>query len=222
MFIVYASTLSSAIGVNPFQSPLECFEYHNGACNKPEIYNAKLKNGQTLGTLVESKVKENVSKTSNNDFLEEIKETIMENLPDNYKTDENIKEALAIPQKVMGVEREKNIADKLNINKNNKPISKTIYTRNGSVYLVGRLDGKKIIDGVIVEIKNRTRHLYRHIFPSEMCQLYAYMFLTGSKEIIHMECYDGEINETLVTWDDKYWEGILEGLEKYTETFLKV
>lgn len=220
MFILHASSLASAIGRNPFQSPSECFEYHNKKeskyGNKPEIYDKKLKDGQKLETLVETIKKEINEKVvrDDNKFIEEIQNTLREKCPK-----EIVREAITIPQKIMGVEREKIIVNKLDIIQSDKPIGKNINTKYGRIFLVGRLDGKKKKDGKIVEIKNRTRRLFNRIYPSEMCQLYAYMFLTNNKQIIHIECYNGEIRETLVEWNDKYWQGILEDLEIYTKNF---
>lgn len=220
MVILHASTLASAIGRNPYQTPAECFEYHNKKeskfGNKPDIYNKKLKDGKKIESLVKTIKKEIIEKVveDDNKFIEKIQNTIRERCPK-----EILKEAMTIPQKIMGIEREKIIVKKLDIIQSNKPIGKNINTKNGCIFLVGRIDGKKQKNGKIVEIKNRTRRLFNRIYPNEMCQLYAYMFLTNSKQIIHIECYNGDLRETLVEWDDNYWQCILEDLELYTKKF---
>ena len=68
----------------------------------------------------------------------------------------------------------------------------------------------------VVETKNRTRRLFNMIPDYEKVQLNAYMFMTGKKKAIHIECYNDQQNQTEYGFDKLFWEDCLDKVINFT------
>ena len=74
------------------------------------------------------------------------------------------------------------------------------------VVLVGKVDG--FCDGKVVEVKNRQKRFFTQIPAYEKVQLLAYMFLTGTLEAEHVECFDQQLKSRRVEFDQEEFQQI--------------
>jgi hypothetical protein len=63
-------------------------------------------------------------------------------------------------------------------------------------------DGSK----VLVEIKNRTKKLFRAVYPSENIQMQTYMQMLNLNRAKLVEQFNNETNTMIVERDDDYWQ----------------
>ena len=89
--------------------------------------------------------------------------------------------------------------------------------RDGSlrVHLRGRVDG--LLDGRVVEAKQRRARLFGCVPAYERVQLHCYMFLTSTTSSTLRETFDDQCAEHEVRFDDEFWEECVEKLGRYVE-----
>ena len=88
--------------------------------------------------------------------------------------------------------------------------------------LCGRIDRIQIEDDgskTLIEIKNRTRGLFRYLRKYEAIQVQTYLQLTGLTNAQLVECYDEDIHKMSLTRNDSLWfDEILPKLENFCKT----
>tara|TARA_B110000037_G_C17112684_1_gene502531 strand:- start:753 stop:1793 length:1041 start_codon:yes stop_codon:yes gene_type:complete len=138
------------------------------------------------------------------------------------KEKELIKKSVnSVSNKRYGTEREKSTVEYLynkhnvNVIINKKYFKKSFYkTYNTTFKFVGEIDGM-LEDGTIIEIKNRTKRLFKRVYNYEKDQLYVYMYLLQKDECILVEQYNNLINDILVKLDNKYMNNLLNKLKLF-------
>ena len=98
-------------------------------------------------------------------------------------------------------------------------IDKSIVRKNyGCFSLTGAVDGF-IDDDCVLEIKNRTRRLFKKIPQYEQVQLQAYMHNFGKKKAILLECKKNidefAMNSMTLNIDEELWSRILDKTHKF-------
>jgi hypothetical protein len=84
--------------------------------------------------------------------------------------------------------------------------NKTRYVIVGKIDRVEYLpDGSK----VLVEIKNRTRKLFRAVYPSENIQIQTYLKMLDLDRAKLIEQFNNETNTMIVERDDDFWEDVI-------------
>ena len=84
------------------------------------------------------------------------------------------------------------------------------------VVLVGRVDGWDSERRRVVELKCRQNRLFGAVPLYEKVQLMVYMFLTDTREITHIESFQGDENVVDIDWNQERWEEIEEKLQRGT------
>ena len=105
--------------------------------------------------------------------------------------------------------------------RNSKMYNKILYDSPDGKYCInirGKVDG--ITGSSIVETKNRSKRLFNKIPKYELVQIEAYMFLTGLKKAIHIECYDDAQNKTEYDHSPDFWEKCCEKIINYVSKLL--
>ena len=77
--------------------------------------------------------------------------------------------------------------------------------------LFGKVDGIAD-DGRPIEIKNRQNKLFRRLWPSELVQIYVYMFMTGQPKALFIETYADERYEEVIEFDHHVWNEMVRGI----------
>lgn len=96
-----------------------------------------------------------------------------------------------------------------------------LFSTNGNIswYIIGKLDGITEDDSTIIEIKNRTKALFKTIVEYEKIQMTTYMKLFQKQKCNLVECLDSPkgkiINVIPVQYNEIYWTMIDSGLTKY-------
>jgi hypothetical protein len=78
--------------------------------------------------------------------------------------------------------------------------------------IVGKIDRVEYLpDGskVLVEIKNRTRKLFRAVYPSENIQIQTYLKMLDLDRAKLIEQFNNETNTMIVERDDDFWEDVI-------------
>ena len=94
-------------------------------------------------------------------------------------------------------------------------IGDTVYT------IVGRIDRYYVDDDgnkVLVEIKNRTKGLFKRVRDYEGIQVQTYMAMTGMTKAKLVEQYNDEVMSHDVVKDDLWWAEIIKSLEGFCRT----
>jgi hypothetical protein len=93
--------------------------------------------------------------------------------------------------------------------------------------IVGRIDRiETLIDEtgaeqkILIEIKNRTKKLFKTLFERENIQVQTYLQLTKLTSAKLVEQYNDEINTICIEKDDNYWDNIvLPALIEFCQNF---
>ena len=93
---------------------------------------------------------------------------------------------------------------------------KPYYINRDNYCICGKIDGITE-DGVLIEIKNRESKLYYELYEREKIQLMIYMKMLGVNVCKLVERCNGEQNEIIVEYDDKYFNNILDQLNSVAD-----
>lgn len=106
----------------------------------------------------------------------------------------------------------------INVIENQKCVRKLFITSgNVSWYVIGKVDGLTEDGTTIIEIKNRTKNLFKTIVDYEKIQMMTYMKLFRKQKCNLVECLDKKINVIELQYDDKFWNMIDIHLQKYVK-----
>ena len=84
------------------------------------------------------------------------------------------------------------------------------------IKITGKVDGLDE-QGRVVETKHRRRRLFNKIPLYERVQLEVYMWLTNTRECVHIENFGSSSNNLIYRHDDELWSDILQGLHRFEE-----
>ncbi len=84
-----------------------------------------------------------------------------------------------------------------------------------NIIIRGKVDGMN--EDIVVETKNRDKGLFNLIPEYEKVQLNAYMFLTGKKKSLHIECYNESQNSIEYPLDELFWEDCCEKIIEFVK-----
>lgn len=167
-----------------------------------------------LGASYDSKLSEEMSKKKVDDILNKMPEL-------NKCLEKSVKQDLRM--------RRGNIKEDKNLDKTEKQCNIIITDRNSQMYskvlyvdpdnrfriiIRGKVDGMN--NEYIVETKNRTKRLFNMIPNYEKVQLNAYMFMTGKRKSLHIECYNNEQNQKEYNYDEELWFKITNNIIDFT------
>ena len=112
--------------------------------------------------------------------------------------------------------------DKLNIdvkNRNTKIYKSQLYDSDQfQIFIKGKIDGSA--DDCIVETKNHRNKLFNYVPVYEKIQVHCYIVLTGMKKCLHVENYKDETNETMIYFDNNFWDSCITELVNYISTHI--
>jgi hypothetical protein len=84
------------------------------------------------------------------------------------------------------------------------------------VKLCGRVDGRFDGEGgPLIEVKVRRNRLFRTLYAYERVQVHAYMVMTGAREAILRETFDGTTNDIPVPYDAAFWDDCCTRLDDF-------
>lgn len=167
-----------------------------------------------MGASYDSKLSEEMSKKKVDDILKKMPEL-------NKCLEKSVKQDLRM--------RRGNIKEDKNLDKTEKQCNIVITDRNSQMYskvlyvdpdnrfriiIRGKVDGMN--NEYIVETKNRTKRLFNMIPNYEKVQLNAYMFMTGKRKSLHIECYNNEQNQKGYNYDEELWLKITNDIIDFT------
>ena len=96
-------------------------------------------------------------------------------------------------------------------------IKKYIYKNKYTI--CGRIDGNDVENRRIIEVKNRVNGFFNKLRDYEKTQIHVYMWLLDYTEASLVQKYKGETRNTVVYFDDGYFDGVLKDLCKFIEKF---
>lgn len=111
-----------------------------------------------------------------------------------------------------GVQGEKDVVQKLNIQDNNaKQFKRVLVESPIPIVFLGYVDGMTQT-GLPIEIKHRRKHLNGQrcrIWPHERAQIHVYMYLTKTTSLQFIEAHESMTRETIVKFDSMYWNSLV-------------
>jgi hypothetical protein len=171
-------------------------------------------------TVIKDSLDKDITESASKDKVDKILKTC----PTLMKTlDKGIKEDLQMKRGNVKEDNNLNITEKkadiVITSRNSEMFNRILYEDPEGKYQInvrGKVDG--LTNDTIVETKNRTKRLFHRIPGYEQVQLEAYMFLTGYKMAIHVECYNDEQIKTDYKHIPEFWEECLQKIVKYIDT----
>jgi hypothetical protein len=163
---------------------------------------------------------------SKNDMISKIEADI--NIPTNEKEDlkkqldslvytrygsQKESEAIDIYSKTYGVK----VVDK-------QKCIKKLFSSSGNInwYIIGKLDGLTEDGSTIIEIKNRTKALFKMVVDYEKIQMMTYMKLFQKQKCNLVECLDSKVlNVIEIQYDENFWNMIDLKLANYVKFMAK-
>jgi hypothetical protein len=91
---------------------------------------------------------------------------------------------------------------------NRKAHFHSIYGRPFGAFIIGYIDGFDTKTGTVIELKHRTRGLFRELREYERVQCFVYMKMLKVKRAKLVETYGDEQREYVIEWDDATWRRI--------------
>ncbi len=104
---------------------------------------------------------------------------------------------------------------------------KKLFSSGGNVnwYIIGKLDGLTEDGSTIIEIKNRTKALFKMVVDYEKIQMMTYMKLFQKQKCNLVECLDSPkgkmLNVIELQYDENFWNIIDLGLARYVKFMAK-
>ena len=236
--IIKASDVSAIVGKNNFKSRDEVF---NDMWKKysPENFNSKTKLDLAEESLAKSDTAKEVLQVASKKRArdsDEVQKNFKEaeakinsdpklNKEDKKKVVEHLKSTVFTNH---GTLKEDETARRtgLDLGRDLKFHQIHVGTYNDRDYVVvGRVDRIETLeDGtkVLVEIKNRTRCLFKKVYPSEMVQIQVYLEMLGLTKAKLVEQFNKEINTIEVDRDEDMFKEIIKNLEDFCFEFSQV
>lgn len=81
-----------------------------------------------------------------------------------------------------------------------------------SGFVIGYIDGFDPRQRKVIELKHRSRGLFKELRPYEKVQCFVYMKMCNVKHATLIETYGSEQLEYEIEWDDRFWSKILRDL----------
>ena len=139
--------------------------------------------------------------------------TEIKNVPESLK--EYVKHEI---YKNNGTIQENRTARKKQVISDGKMYTYPIYE---NVRLVGYIDGRRMMNNQIVEIKNRQRRLFKRVPDYEFIQCQVYMKLTDTLKCTLIEQFQEETMEHEIEYDDTLWtDEILPKLKMFAQRLI--
>ena len=237
--IIKASDVASIIGQNRFKPRTEVF---NDMWKKysPENFNSKTKSDVAEEVISKSKTAKTAmsvassARAANSDEAQKIfKEAELKIQSDTtLSAEDKVKVVDHIKSKVYtqhGTRTEDETARRTGLDLKRDENFHQIFVGNYNdrdYVVVGRVDRLQVLpDGstILVEIKNRTKGLFRKVYPSEMVQIQVYLEMLNIEQAKLIEQFNKEVNTMEVSRDRKMFETeIMPGLEQFCFEFSQV
>lgn len=237
--VIKASDVAAAIGQNKFKTSKEV---HDELWKRysPETFNSKTKMDKALEALAKSEEVQRVvalavsHHAKNSTDAEQTFQCASKLISTNTTLSREDKEKITehLRSKVYtghGTRTEDCTADKtgLSLIKDNTFYTWEICTIGENNYVVmGRVDRiEERPDGsrVLVEIKNRTKSLYKKVYPTEMIQVQTYLHMLDLEKAKLIEQFNDQIYVNEVNRDRDMWTNqIVPGLEVFCNDLNKV
>jgi hypothetical protein len=221
-FVVKASEVAAIIGKNPYKSPVEV---RDEMWKKyfPATFKGETKADKAERALSAS---ESAQKVLSDAAATETKSsTETENLFQKAKDQINSDSKLTAAQKTEvidhlktkvytshGIRSEDKTSDKVESEEKTRLIRDDAFYNIkvwGDFQIVGRVDRiEEKADGsrILIEIKNRTKRLFRKVPEYEYVQIQTYLQMLGLEQARHIEQFNNQVNSTDIARDDLYWE----------------
>lgn len=230
--VIKASDVSAIVGQNKFKSRQEVF---NDLWKKysPENFTSKTKNDLAEEVLSKSESARSVIafasgvEAKSSEEAESMFQTAAKLIKSDSKLDseDKVKAVEHLRSKVYtnhGIRKEDETARRSGLDLERDDVFHTMYigTHNDRDYVVvGRVDRIEMLpDGskVLVEIKNRTKGLFRRVYPSENVQIQVYLEMLDLDRAKLIEQYNSDVNVMEVQRDKQMFENeIFPGLENF-------
>lgn len=91
---------------------------------------------------------------------------------------------------------------------NRKAYFYRIFGRPHGAFIIGYIDGFDTKSGTVIELKHRSRGLFKELREYERVQCFVYMKMLKTKRAKLIETYEGEQREYVIEWDDATWRRI--------------
>lgn len=91
---------------------------------------------------------------------------------------------------------------------NRKAYFYRIFGRPHGAFIIGYIDGFDTKTGTVIELKHRSRGLFKELREYERIQCFVYMKMLKTKRAKLIETYQGEQREYIIEWDDTTWRRI--------------
>ncbi len=95
---------------------------------------------------------------------------------------------------------------------NRKAYFYSIFGRPYGAFVIGYIDGFDPTSGTVIELKHRSRGLFKELREYERIQCFVYMKMLKVKRAKLVETYQSEQREYVIEWDDDTWRRIEEGI----------
>jgi hypothetical protein len=220
--VIKASDVAAIIGKNKFKP---CEDVFNEMWKKysPQNFNSKTKldiaketmnKSDTAAQVVETaRAKKAKNSTEAHETFKEAEQKIQNDpkltTEDKKHVIEHLKSQVYT---IHGTRNEDETAEKtgLQLKKDNTFYSLYIATHDDRDYVVvGRVDRIETLpDGsqILVEIKNRTKNLFRRVYPSEYVQIQVYLDMLDLQKAKLIEQFNDEVNIMEVDRDKEFFE----------------
>jgi hypothetical protein len=120
----------------------------------------------------------------------------------------------------VGIKVEANCVVEDRIPNNQKSFSRYVKLLHAVLY--GKVDGYKVTEQQVVEIKTRKTRLWRKLWPSEMIQVMAYMYLSGATSVQFIEkCGSASYTDTY-DFRPNEWQQHMEALSVVCDTIRSI
>jgi hypothetical protein len=230
--VIKASDVAAIIGQNKFKSRQEVF---NDMWKKysPENFTSKTKNDLAEEAVSKSETARSVIDLASGVIAKSSVEAEsvfrsaekLINSDSKLNLEEKVKVVEHLRSKVYtghGIRKEDETARRCGLDLERDDVFHTMYigTHNDRDYeVVGRVDRIEILpDGskILVEIKNRTKGLFRRVYPSENVQIQVYLEMLDLDKAKLIEQYNSDVNVMEVQRDKAMFENeIFPGLENF-------
>jgi uncharacterized protein YutD len=81
-----------------------------------------------------------------------------------------------------------------------------------SGFVIGFIDGFDPQQRKVIELKHRSRGLFKELRPYEKVQCFVYMKMCNVKRAVLIETFESEQMEHEIEWDERFWNKILRDL----------
>ena len=221
-FVVKASEVAAIIGKNPYKSPVEVrdemWKKYFPATFKGETKTDKAEKALTASVAAQKVLSDAVATETKSSTETEI---LFQKAKDQINSDSKLTATQKtevidhLKTKVYtghGIRSEDKTSDKVEAEEKTKLIRDDAFYNIkvwGDFQVVGRVDRiEEKPDGsrILIEIKNRTKRLFRKVPEYEHVQIQTYLQMLGLEQARHIEQFNNQVNSTDIARDDLYWE----------------